>query len=373
MSGSDPTLWPIEPHTRVKHELLHRYLQAWYPILASPSRQLLFVDGFAGPGVYLGGEPGSPVVALRALVEHDRFETMSASTRGFHFLFVEERPDRVERLKAEIGQLSIPPGVDVEIKPGTFEDEFSVFLRRLNDEFKNAAAMVFIDPFGYTGFPMHQIRQLASHQRTEVLVNFATSSMDRWGLRRPEMAGEMDRQFGSDRWQPILSIGSVKKREEGLVGLYQSELAAAGRRGLSFRMVNRQNQTQYYLIYATGHPRGMREFKRAAAAVSPDGRFEFTDLHRPDQASFSGWVTQEVAVANLSAGVHDTFRGGRVTIQELERFTDWHPSALARDLRPALLQLEQADPPGVVEVEMPRGRTRRPDTFPKGCFVHFAP
>jgi len=27
-------VWPLEPHTRAKHEILRRYLQAWTPILS---------------------------------------------------------------------------------------------------------------------------------------------------------------------------------------------------------------------------------------------------------------------------------------------------------------------------------------------------
>src|SRR5690554_564418 len=31
----DEPIWPIEEHTKAKHELLRRYLGAWFPILAS--------------------------------------------------------------------------------------------------------------------------------------------------------------------------------------------------------------------------------------------------------------------------------------------------------------------------------------------------
>lgn len=31
---SDSAIWKIEQHTQAKHELLRRYLGAWFPILA---------------------------------------------------------------------------------------------------------------------------------------------------------------------------------------------------------------------------------------------------------------------------------------------------------------------------------------------------
>ena len=46
------TIWPLEPHTAAKHEILRRHLGAWFPIMCSWNRRLVFVDGFAGPGQY---------------------------------------------------------------------------------------------------------------------------------------------------------------------------------------------------------------------------------------------------------------------------------------------------------------------------------
>jgi hypothetical protein len=32
-SDSDPDKWVMAPHTRAKHQILQKYLAAWYPIL----------------------------------------------------------------------------------------------------------------------------------------------------------------------------------------------------------------------------------------------------------------------------------------------------------------------------------------------------
>jgi three-Cys-motif partner protein len=61
MAAPKTTTWRLEAHTRAKHEILGRYLQAWTPILsASGLPHILYIDGFAGPGRYDGGEDGSP-------------------------------------------------------------------------------------------------------------------------------------------------------------------------------------------------------------------------------------------------------------------------------------------------------------------------
>src|SRR5262245_51017356 len=70
MAAPKKTLWPLDPHTRCKHLVLKSYLDAWLPILGTWNGRILFIDGFAGPGEYEGGEPGSPMIALNALKNH---------------------------------------------------------------------------------------------------------------------------------------------------------------------------------------------------------------------------------------------------------------------------------------------------------------
>jgi len=50
------TLWPRDPHTAAKHQMLFTYLQAWFPIIGSRFPGLTYVDAFAGPGEYAGGK-----------------------------------------------------------------------------------------------------------------------------------------------------------------------------------------------------------------------------------------------------------------------------------------------------------------------------
>ena len=81
-------LWALEPATAAKHRLYKRYLDAWWPILLQPRSRdgrlwprVTYLDAFAGPGRYLGGEEGSPVFALQRLLCHDATERMRLSQR----------------------------------------------------------------------------------------------------------------------------------------------------------------------------------------------------------------------------------------------------------------------------------------------------
>jgi three-Cys-motif partner protein len=73
VTDHDDGKWDCPPHTKAKHEMLAKYLDAWYPIIASWNGRLVFLDGFAGRGRYTDGSEGSPLIALRRLIDHRLF------------------------------------------------------------------------------------------------------------------------------------------------------------------------------------------------------------------------------------------------------------------------------------------------------------
>ena len=117
---AEETIWKLEPHTLGKHKVLRGYLDAWIPIMASWSGRILFIDGFAGPGEYRKGEPGSPIIAINSLVEH----TADHIIRGeMGFIFIESDEKRVEHLREIIDPLleSLPSNAWVQIRHGIFD------------------------------------------------------------------------------------------------------------------------------------------------------------------------------------------------------------------------------------------------------------
>lgn len=109
MATPQETIWEIEPHTQAKHEILRRYLGAWFPILGKYNQRVVYIDGFSGPGRYKRGEPGSPVIALREALKH----SVRLSNINLTFLFMDERADRIEHLENELANFSIPNNFSV--------------------------------------------------------------------------------------------------------------------------------------------------------------------------------------------------------------------------------------------------------------------
>jgi hypothetical protein len=82
--------------------------------------RLLFVDGFAGPGRYARGEPGSPLIMLQALLSHPGFSRLDGV--DFALLFIEHDRRRVEHLEGTNAALARLLGnVPVQVHDGEFE------------------------------------------------------------------------------------------------------------------------------------------------------------------------------------------------------------------------------------------------------------
>jgi hypothetical protein len=48
MTVPNETVWALDAHTAAKHEILRRYLEAWFPILSSYRQQIVKLTGQSG-------------------------------------------------------------------------------------------------------------------------------------------------------------------------------------------------------------------------------------------------------------------------------------------------------------------------------------
>jgi three-Cys-motif partner protein len=78
------------------------YLAAWLPaLLQGRADRVTYAEGFAGPGIYKGGEPNSPIVALRAFPGH---RDLLAAGRTVDMVLVEEDSCRLAELRRQMGR-----------------------------------------------------------------------------------------------------------------------------------------------------------------------------------------------------------------------------------------------------------------------------
>lgn len=269
-----PPVWPGDAHTFVKHTILEKYLGAWYAKLGQTHRRIVFVDGFAGPGIYEQGQRGSPLVALDAALNHKA----DLSRCQISLIFIESDEARFEILTQNLSTRTRPSNVNVYTEHSAFEPAFSDLLAKVDGAGAVLApAFVMIDPFGWTGFPHELIARLGRHPQSEVLVSFMYEGLNRFvGL--PEQATNMDRLFGCPDWRKIADAPSAAARRDFLVELYRGQLGAAGfTYSHAFELADAGNRTEYFLIHGTKHLDGLAEMKRAMWSADSSGQFRFSD------------------------------------------------------------------------------------------------
>ena len=358
------------PHTRAKHQLYRYYLDAWLAILIRGGmRRVRIVDGFAGPGRYsITNREGSPQIAIRAILEHAQLIPVLEGSERILLQFIEQRADRARHLEQELAMLPKKTVFRPEVKPGDFASVWSAEMDGIE-----AAGMgleptlLFIDGFGYAGFPLELLARARRYPSCEVLINFPWLSINHWALNDPSKHSALNGLYGGDRWWPGRAIADPWEREQYFLGQYQQALADAGWRGTSFRMLIENNQTTYHLVFGTTNPKGMEVFKRAAWRVAPDGVFQFSALRNRRQSDFLRDMTEEMVVNDLKTHLVAYFSKQQVPRAKLDTFASWHPVALPKHLTRALAELLAE---GAIVDVLPK--PRRPGDFPKGSTVCFA-
>lgn len=354
-------IWPLDPHTRGKHEVLRRYLDAWFPILGSAPGRILFVDGFAGPGEYANGEKGSPLVALDALRLH------RAKLRAeVIFLFIEEDEARAAHLSTLIERHSppLPPRTSAHVITGQFDATMIQALDDLDAQRQTLApAFVMVDPFGVSGTPMSVLERILRNPKAELYVSFMYEAINRW-KRTPEFERHLDDLFGTGDWRKGLELASPE-RKDFFYGLYEGQLRRAGGKHVLHFDLYEGNRLVYAVFFATGHWMGADRMKQAIWKVAP-GDFEFHGT-RSSQMRLGLDI---VDTRPLQTALQTRFRGtGWVTIEQITEFvggdrTDFHTGHLKKQtLVPMELQ-------GLLEAQASTGPRRR-NSYPPGTRIRF--
>ena len=366
------TLPPIQPHTRAKHHILQYHLKEWFPILGNGHPLLRYIDGFAGPGQYEGGEWGSPIIALQTVKEHSFFERFSNDDKTIEFLFVEKEAQFYHPLARRVKAYTWPNSFSIDVR----HEEFATTLNRLLDVATSTGrsmppTLLFVDPFGSAGFPMELLKRMASIERVDVLINLNCLEFVQW-LPDPNKHATADRLYGGPRWRPALSMeGSA--RTKFLIDEYEAALQDIGWRGTSFEMVNKQNQTAYHLVFGTRSPKGLEAMKRAMRSASQTGEIRYTDRIDSAQTVMSGLDKRNEYPRVIGEALFDKYEGKEVTIKHLiENEINWHRWWLESDLRKGLHYLEYGDDPRIANVRKQDNRTRKKYSYPQGCIISFS-
>ena len=355
---SDPSKWECPPHTKAKHDMLASYLDGWFPTLSSWNGRVVFLDGFAGRGRYNDGAEGSPLVALRRLVEHSYFPKMA--DKEFVFYFVEADPENAESLDKEIEKLKAekapwPATVKVNVVNEKFDVTAQWMLDTLREQKKKLApTFAFVDPFGYSGLPINLLAELLSYPRTELFVNFMVGHVQRF-IAREGQENAMRSLFGMEPADVLADERPGESRIEHLRRVYERQLQELV--GFpyvsSFAMKNVTGNVGYYLYHGTRHMKGVSLMKAAMWKVDPGGGNVFSDRLAGEDVLFE----PEPNLTPLKNAMLQKYAGQTgVLVRDIEHFALLDTPYRETHVRPVLKPLEKE---GLISVARP-GKTGYP-------------
>jgi three-Cys-motif partner protein len=328
MPAPKDVIWPLEPHTRAKHEILRRYLEAWLPIMTAYNGRVVFLDGFAGPGEYVGGELGSPLIAIDTFLRQ-RHPMPGAEVT---FLFIEKDSDRCQHLQDLLATRHLPSSAQWQVFCGEFDEHLASLLQMLEENsLRLAPTFAFVDPFGYSATPLKTIARLMQHDKCEVLITFMHEEVNRFlSFENAANESHYDNLFGTPEWRRITQQPLTPgERERQLHDLYQHQLSTVGGAKFvrSFRMRNRKNHTDYFLFFGTKSTKGLDKMKQAMWRVDPSGAYDFSDHTNPDQQVL---FAPKPDYRMLQTMLEDRFRGQTVSIGDIGSYviteTPFHSS-----------------------------------------------
>jgi three-Cys-motif partner protein len=366
MAKSEETVWEIEPHTLAKHAILRGYLQAWLPIMSKYNRRLVYVDGFAGPGVYKDGEPGSPIIALNAFLDHKQRDLIDAE---LVYIFIEEDEERANRLREELAKLGkLPDQVRTHVEHGTFEDTFSAALDSIDEKNANLApTFAFIDPFGYAQAPMSLSGRFLQFDRCEVLIYVPLRFINRFlGMADQEPA--LNALFGTDEWNKARELEG-RERLRLLHDLFYRQLKREC--GLTyvraFEIVTAQPNSGYTLFFGTKNKLGLEKMKESMWSIDPVEGQRYKDT---TSLGMQPLFAQTVDTTPLRDALIEHFGTTPFTIEQADEFTLVDTPYIPSHVRKRTLKpLEEADK---LEIVTAKDRRKR-FTYPAGTKVRFKP
>jgi three-Cys-motif partner protein len=318
------------------------------------------VDAFAGPGRYLGGEPGSPLIMLDAFLEHTARDSLRAE---LVYIFIEERADRIENLRKEIATRALPSQVRVRVIHGSYDSEFKELLDDVAGRGQALApTFAFLDPFGYTDAGMDLTRQFMQFQRCEVLIYLPLPFINRF-VGRAGQEEALSNLYGTEDWKAAIGMGGAA-RQQYLHDLFRDQLLAHGSQYVRSFEVHGEGSNGYHLFFGTGHELGLQKMKEAMWAADAVAGRSFSDSTMSDQLVL---LAPEVDTTYLRAALRNRFGQEVFTVDQAERFTLLETPFLPTHLRRRTLA--PAERAGLLEVLGPS--TRRAGTYPAGTRVQF--
>jgi three-Cys-motif partner protein len=300
----------------------------------------MLIDGFAGRGTYMEGEPGSPKIM------HDRaVELVEAGlVESVAIRCTESDPMNFAHLRKVFADLPKHDGVTVKVTEETFQEVAERFADWAETQHPPPPTFVFVDPFGISGVSLDLLRRLMKLERLEVFLTLMVRDPARF-LAEENYAAPLTELFGGEKWRECVN---AENRPQCLMFKFRDiVLDGVAEYALPYRVFEDERQTVlYYLVHLTNNDLGMREMKKAMMKRTGDMSFYPVTLRPPDQLALD--VAESAPYPSLQEWLQSTYNGRTMTFVDLLNEDYGNGAWLEPKYRTAVKAMENAEPPTVM-------------------------
>ena len=339
MATDSSELRHLKRVSRIKHQILTRYLPSWAVILGSAFDLLYYVDCFAGPGRYESdGElvDGSPLIAVKAGKE---FATRYPGKR-LGVVLVDDDAAQFRQLEDCVrSTLPHPQNFEVRTRLADSRGLIPSVIQQIRRR-RRAPSFFLVDPYGHP-LSIPVMNDMLALPRSELLINFM------WYRINMDMTNDAVRHhvaelFGDTAWegQPFVSQHGAA-REKGALDYFCSRLAAQYVLPFRIRYDAHEdhvggNRTKYYLIHASNNLKAVLLMKEVMWPLGDEeGTFDFSGK------SQGVLISQTPQTDELRTILLRTFAGQQLAFDDIRGrtwdlpFVEKHYRSVLRDLRAA--------------------------------------
>jgi len=266
--------------SRIKHQILTRYLPSWAVILGSTFDLLYYVDCFAGPGRYeTDGEQvdGSPIIAVKAGKE---FATKNAGKK-LGVVLVDDDHTQLKQLQEYLGS-TLPYPTNFEVRTRLVDSH--ALIPKIIEQIRRrrtAPSFFLVDPYGHP-LSIPVMNDMLALPRSELLINFMWYRVN-MDMTNDAVRHHVSELFGDDEWkqQPFMNQNG-RTKEEGVLKYFSGRLTAQYVLPFRIRYDAHEdhvggNRTKYYLIHASNNLKAVLLMKEVMWPLGDEeGTFDFS-------------------------------------------------------------------------------------------------
>lgn len=248
------------PWSVIKDKVLGEYMTPYLAKVARLNKQILLVDGYAGPGVFDDHTLGSPLIMCAAA------EKMVKGR--YTALFMNHDIDHHKKLD----EILIQQGWRSRAIPVLGDSK--IFLNELSDRLRDQTVFLYLDPYGLKGCEFATLEPFLRRDErysTEIVINISMPITHRLAARHATAEGRANERvfryhqrltqvFGGEYWKDIMWSTSLEPEEKEFALIREYRRLLSGYLHYVGSCPVQESKTarvKYFITFVSRHPDAM--------------------------------------------------------------------------------------------------------------------